>query len=347
MNKKAILLAILAAALYGIGSPFAKLLLVDIPPVLLAALLYLGAGLGMLAVNRIRGLGGLLSNEAKLTRVELPFVIGMVLLDVAAPVFLMIALTLTTAANASLLNNFEIVATALIALIWFKETIGRRMWIAIALITLASSILSIEDASSFSFSIGSLFVLLACACWGLENNLTRMLSLKDPLQIVVIKGFGSGIGSLILAMALKQGSRNILYLALALVLGFFAYGLSIFFYISAQRTLGAARTSAYYAVAPFIGVAISILVFGQKMSVSFVIALLIMISGAYFAAVERHSHVHTHEAITHEHKHQHQDGHHTHLHDESVNGEHSHEHTHEAQEHAHAHTPDLHHKHRH
>jgi ABC-type nickel/cobalt efflux system permease component RcnA len=132
-----------------------------------------------------------------------------------------------------------------------------------------------------------------------------------------------------------------------LVLGFFAYGLSIFFYISAQRTLGAARTSAYYAVAPFIGVAISILVFGQKMSVSFVIALLIMISGAYFAAVERHSHVHTHEAITHEHKHQHQDGHHTHLHDESVNGEHSHEHTHEAQEHAHAHTPDLHHKHRH
>jgi drug/metabolite transporter (DMT)-like permease len=347
MNKKAILLAILAAALYGIGSPFAKLLLVDIPPVLLAALLYLGAGLGMLAVNRIRGLGGQLSNEAKLTRVELPFVIGMVLLDVAAPVFLMIALTLTTAANASLLNNFEIVATALIALIWFKETIGRRMWIAIALITLASSILSIEDASSFSFSIGSLFVLLACACWGLENNLTRMLSLKDPLQIVVIKGFGSGIGSLILAMALKQGSRNILYLALALVLGFFAYGLSIFFYISAQRTLGAARTSAYYAVAPFIGVAISILVFGQKMSVSFVIALLIMISGAYFAAVERHSHVHTHEAITHEHKHQHQDGHHTHLHDESVNGEHSHEHTHEAQEHAHAHTPDLHHKHRH
>jgi len=260
--------------------------LVNIPPTLMAAMLYLGAGFGMLLLNVLRGFGHHVSKEASLTRKELPYLIGMVVLDIAAPVFLMIALTLTSAANASLLNNFEIVATSIIALIVFREAVGRRMWIAIVLITLASALLSIEDASSFSFSIGSLFVLLACVCWGFENNFTRMLSLKDPLQIVVIKGLGSGTGSLIIALALKQYSSNYLYLALALVLGFVAYGVSIFLYISAQRSLGAARTSAYYAVAPFIGVALSIMVFGQKMNWTFIIALIIMIAGAYFAAVE-------------------------------------------------------------
>lgn len=349
MNRQteAVLLAILAAALYGISSPLSKLLLVNIPPTLMAAMLYLGAGFGMLLLNVLRGFGHHVSKEANLTRKELPFLIGMVVLDIAAPVFLMIALTLTSAANASLLNNFEIVATSIIALIVFREAVGRRMWIAIVLITLASVILSIEDASSFSFSIGSLFVLLACVCWGFENNFTRMLSLKDPLQIVVIKGLGSGTGSLIVALALKQYSSNYLYLALALVLGFVAYGVSIFLYISAQRSLGAARTSAYYAVAPFIGVALSIMVFGQKMNWTFVVALLIMIAGAYFAAVEHHKHAHFHEKVTHEHRHQHQDGHHTHQHDDGFQGEHSHVHTHDEMEHVHKHTPDMHHKHTH
>lgn len=350
MNKKtsAILLAILAAALYGISSPVSKLLLVKIPPTLMAALLYLGAGIGMLLINIYRSIRNSVSHEARLTRKELPFVVGMVVLDIAAPVFLMIALTLTTAANTSLLNNFEIVATAIVALFIFKEAIGRRMWFAIALITLASIILSVEDAnSSFSFSLGSLFVILACICWGFENNFTRMLSLKDPLQIVVIKGFGSGAGSLMIAVAMRQYSMNIFYILMALLLGFVAYGLSIYFYISAQRTLGAARTSAYYAVAPFIGVLLSIIIFGQKMTWSFIIALTIMIIGAYFAAVEHHKHAHYHEVMTHEHRHNHLDGHHTHQHIGSNESEHSHVHTHGEQEHVHTHTPDLHHKHPH
>ncbi|MCB8815980.1 DMT family transporter [Desulfosporosinus shakirovi] len=346
-NKTAISIAILAAALFGISSPVSKLLLEEIPPTLMAALLYLGAGFGMLTINIVKALSKSEQIEAKMTKKEMPYILGMIILDVAAPVCLMIGLTMTTSANVSLLSNFEIVATSLIALLIFKEAIGKRMWIAISLITLASIILSIEDLTSFYFSNGSIFVILACICWGFENNCTRILSLKDPLQIVVVKGFGSGVGSLIIALALKQYSTNALYLLMALVLGFVSYGLSIYFYIIAQRELGAARTSAYYAVAPFTGVLFSIILFGQHITLSFVIALIIMIMGAYFGGVEYHKHLHTHEEGTHEHRHNHEDHHHTHPHDCKGEGEHSHVHTHEKIEHTHAHTPDMHHVHSH
>ncbi|KUO71507.1 MAG: hypothetical protein APF81_11055 [Desulfosporosinus sp. BRH_c37] len=346
-NKTAILIAILAAALFGISSPVSKLLLVEIPPTLMAALLYLGAGFGMLTINLVKALCKREQIEAKMTKKEMPYILGMIILDVVAPVCLMIGLTMTTSANVSLLSNFEIVATSLIALLIFKEAIGKRMWIAISLITLASIILSVEDLTSFSFSNGSIFIILACFCWGFENNCTRMLSLKDPLQIVVVKGFGSGVGSLMIALALKQYSTNLLYLLMALVLGFVSYGLSIYFYIIAQRELGAARTSAYYAVAPFTGVLLSITIFGQQITLSFVIALIIMIIGAYFGGVEHHKHLHNHEEGTHEHRHNHDDNHHTHIHDYKGEGEHSHVHTHEKIEHTHAHTPDMHHVHSH
>lgn len=339
--------AILAAALYGISSPVSKLLLVELQPTLMAALLYLGAGIGMLGINIAKSLSKKEKLEAKLTKKELPYIIGMVVLDIAAPIFLMLSLTMTTAANVSLLNNFEIVATSMIALFIFKEAIGRRMWVAIALITAASILLSINDVGSFSFSFGSLFVILACVCWGLENNCTRMLSLKDPIQIVVIKGFGSGAGSLIIALIGGIAAIKMIYVGLALLLGFVAYGLSIYFYILAQRTLGAARTSAYYAVAPFVGVLISVSIFGQPMTWLFIAALVIMILGAYFAAVEQHKHLHKHEAIVHEHRHNHQDGHHTHTHEDPSGQEHSHLHEHKQAEHAHKHTPDIHHSHPH
>lgn len=340
-------MSILAAALFGISSPVSKLLLVEIPSTLMASLLYLGAGVGMLVINIVKKLSKREQIEAKMTKKEMPYIIGIIILDIAAPVCLMIGLSKTTSANASLLNNFEIVATSLIALLIFKEAIGKRMWIAISLITLSSIILSVENFHNISFSIGSIFVLLACLCWGFENNYTRMLSLKDPLQIVIVKGFGSGAGSLIIALSLKQYSANLLYLFIALLLGFVAYGLSIYFYIVAQRELGAARTSAYYAVAPFIGVLLSIIIFGQQINISFIIALIIMIIGAYFAGVERHKHVHIHEETTHEHRHNHNDNHHTHTHDNQVEGEHSHIHIHEKTEHIHKHTPDMHHSHSH
>ena len=323
---RAISFAILSAALYAISSPVSKLLLKEIPPTLMASFLYLGAGLGMSIVGFIKHMKYKEKTEAGLTKQELPFTVGMVVLDIAAPIFLMFGLTMTTSANASLLNNFEIVTTSLIALLIFKESISKRLWGAIFLITVASIILSVvEDIRNFSFSFGSIFILLACICWGLENNCTRKLSVKDPLEIVVIKGICSGIGSLLIALILGEQTNNVPYIIAALLLGFFAYGLSIFFYIYAQRDLGAARTSAYYAIAPFIGVGLSLIIFREIPTFSFVIALVIMIIGTYFASIEQHSHT----VITHEHSHRHEDGYHSHLHDKTIIGKHNHIHTHE------------------
>lgn len=285
-TKLATLYAILAAALYAANSPCSKLLLQELPPTMMAALLYLGAGFGMAVAGMVRRCRGKEDIELRLTKKELPFTIAMVILDIAAPIFLMIGLTMTTAANASLLNNFEIVATALIALIFFKETIPKRLWLAIFLITSSSVLLSIEDASSLSFSFGSLFVLLACTCWGLENNCTRALSERDPLQIVVVKGIGSGVGSLIIAWTVGERLSSLPYSFAALLLGFIAYGLSIFFYVHAQRELGAAKTSAYYAIAPFIGVFLSLIIFRELPTLNFLAALGIMILGTYFASSE-------------------------------------------------------------
>jgi len=284
MNKhqKAIFYALLAALLYAISSPLSKMLLNKIHPALLASLLYLGAGIGLSIIAFIqRSFFKNNNHEKHLTKKELPFIVGMVLLDVLAPILMMIGLNLTTAANASLLNNFEIVATSIIALFFFKERISSKLWIAILLVTISSVILSIEDVSSFSFSLGSLFVLLASTCWGLENNFTRRLSNKNPLQIVIIKGFGAGFGSLLVASLVGDHFVDPQYIIMALVVGFLAYGLSIFFYVSGQRDLGASRTSAYYAFAPFLGTAISLIIFKQIPSLIFIGAFMIMLIGAY------------------------------------------------------------------
>lgn len=315
-RNTAILAALASAALYGISAPSAKLLLIEIPPALMASLLYLGAGIGMLILNIFKKKSNDNRSEVRLSRQDLPFIIGMIALDIAAPILLMIALNLTTSANASLLNNFEIVTTALIALLFFKEAISRRMWLSIALITVASIILSFDNIESFSFSIGSVFVIGACLCWGLENNCTRMLAVKDPMQIVVVKGFGSGIGSMIIVIALGQKSDNILFMLLALALGFVAYGLSIYLYVKAQRELGAARTSTYYAIAPFVGVLLSLIIYSQQFTLLFVAALLIMLAGSFLAASEKHKHLHRHDNLVHEHLHNHLESQHNHKHEQ-------------------------------
>ena len=288
-QTKPILFAVLAAALYALNSPFSKILLTGLSPTMLAALLYLGAGLGMLAVGFLQKRAGTAGKEKPLTKKELPYTVGMVVLDIMAPISLMSGLMMTTAANASLLNNFEIVATSLIALFLFREKISKRLWLGIAFVTVASILLSVEDYSSFSFSAGSFFVLLACVFWGFENNCTRKLSSKNPLEIVVIKGFGSGTGSLVIAAALGEFCANLPYMLLALLLGFFTYGLSILFYIYAQRYLGAAKTSAYYAVSPFMGAVLSLAIFRQIPSISFLPALFVMALGTYFVSTDHKS----------------------------------------------------------
>lgn len=285
-KSQAIGFAVLAAALYAINAPVSKLLLSKVSATMMAAFLYLGAGIGLSLLQIIQKGTHKEVKEKPLTRRELPYTIGMIVLDIAAPLFLMAGLTMTTAANASLLNNFEIVATSVIALAIFHEAISKRLWIAIGLVTVASMILSFEDISSLSFSMGSVFVLLACVCWGFENNCTRMLSKKSPIEIVIIKGFCSGMGSFVIALIMREPIPKLIYILGALVLGFVAYGLSIFFYIYAQRYLGAAKTSAYYAISPFIGVAVSFVIFRQTPTIWFLIALVIMMIGTYFASTD-------------------------------------------------------------
>lgn len=272
--------AILAAALYAISTPVSKYVMAEMPPTLLAGLLYLGAGIGMWLLGR----WGKGTGEQPLTARELPYTVAMVVLDIAAPILLLMGLRQCSAAHVSLLNNFEIVATSLMAWLIFRERITPRLWAGIGLVTLASVLLSVEPGGdSWAFSPGSLLVLGACVCWGLENNCTRMMSHKNPVQIVTIKGFGSGLGALVVSLVMGERFFQPGYILLALILGFVAYGLSIYFYVYAQRELGAARTSAFYALAPFLGAGLSLLLFGQMPAPLFWVALAVMLLGSYFS----------------------------------------------------------------
>ena len=272
-KRRAVLLALLAAALYALNAPFSKLLLSAVAPTMMAALLSLGAGLGM-------GAAGLLRRQRPEPLVgKRRYVAGMVLLDIAAPICLMMGLRTASAAHTALLNNFELAATAVIAMAVFGEPISPRLWRAIALVTAACAMLSFEDISSLTFSAGSPLILLASLCWGLENNCTRMLSSGDPLRVVVVKGVGAGLGSLVIALISGEPLPPAGLAGAALVLGFFAYGLSILCYVRAQRDLGAARTGACYAAAPFLSALLSLAVFRQMPNAAFFAALPVMAAG--------------------------------------------------------------------
>lgn len=281
-KKSAVLFAFIAATFYALSTPFSKLLLTNLDGTILAGLLYLGAGIGMLIILLVYKAFNLDSSEISLGKSELKYIIAMVLLDIAAPIFLMAGLATTSAANVSLLNNFEIVTTTMIASLVFHEKISKSLGIGIALVTLSTMILSFQSEGSLSFSIGSVFVLLACLSWGLENNCTRMLSSKDPKQIVVIKGFGSGLGALGIGLFIGKSLPEPKLLIAALVLGFIAYGFSVYLYVLAQRSLGASKTSAFYAVAPFIGAAASIVVFRELPGLNFWVALAVLAFGTYY-----------------------------------------------------------------
>lgn len=323
MNKNnklsAIICAILAAVFYALNTPFSKVLLKNISPTFMASFLYLGAGIGVGFMYLFQYKKE--DSSMRLSRKDLPYTILMVILDVIAPIFLMIGISIGSSANASLLGNFEIVATSIIALVIFKEDVSKNLWIAIVFITLSSIILSFEGQESFSFSYGSLFVILATMSWGLENNCTRKISNKSSYQIVTIKGLCSGIASLIISIIIGEKFPEIRYTIYALLLGYVAYGLSIFLYVRSQRDLGAAKTSAYYAIAPFIGTFLCFLVNGEALSASYFVGLILMIVGTVFVVIDtcliKHTHLHTHtiththdgythkHVLTHEHEHKH------------------------------------------
>lgn len=330
-NLSAIAYALGAALFYAINVPCSKLLLERVSPTIMASLLYLGAGIGVGTMYLFHH-----KNEQpaeRLARKDLPYTVGMVLLDIIAPILLMLGVKYGTSSNASLLGNFEIVATTIIALLILKEKVSKRLWGAIGLITLSSIILSFGGEDSFHFSGGSLLVLGATCCWGLENNCTRSISDKSTYQIVTIKGFGSGKGSLITALVIGERLPEIKYILFALMLGFIAYGLSIFTYIRAQKTLGAAKTSAYYAVAPFIGAFLSFTLLHESLSLAYLLALLIMIVGTVLVAADTLVHHHIHEH-THTFTHTHDGTTHTH----TITHSHDHEHIISDNKHGHTHT---------
>ncbi|MEO8611044.1 MAG: DMT family transporter [Chloroflexota bacterium] len=343
--------ALLAAVLFGASAPLAKLLLGEVEPISLAAFLYLGSGIGVLLFKGIRHSGTPeAESEAQIKRSDWGWLAGSVFAGgVAAPIVLLFSLRSTPAATASLLLNFEGVATSLIAALFFKESLNRTAVWAILCVTTASILLSWDVSGQWGLSLGALGILSACVLWGVDNNLTRNISAKDPLSIVLVKGLGAGSFSLLLTLLLGNSLPRLTIMLGAMLLGSISYGLSIVLFIRAMRGLGAARTSALFGIAPLAGVLLSFLLFRETPNTLFIIALPLMIVAALLLFREKHNHKHVHEAVTHEHRHRHDDGHHNHDHPEMMSRSltHSHVHTHEPIEHEHPHVPDIHHRHIH
>ena len=346
--------ALLAAVLFGAGTPFAKLLVGHTTPLFLAGLLYLGSGIGLglwlilrLFLRRARTAG------AGLTVPDLPWLTGAVILGgMIAPVLLMTGLIHTPASTASLLLNLEVVLTALLAWFVFHEHFDRRILFGMMLIVAAGILLSWEQstpvAQAFAIPWGAVYIAAACLCWAIDNNLTRKISAGDAVQIAAIKGLAAGTVNLAIAWWLESSMPAINDLALAVVVGFCGYGLSLVLFVVALRHLGTARTGAYFSMAPFAGAAISVLMLGEIPTPLFWLAAILMAAGIWLHLTENHVHQHLHARMAHAHSHTH-DAHHQHNHDFPWDGEepHTHPHRHEPLEHEHPHFPDIHHRHRH
>lgn len=345
---KGVIYALLAAALFGASTPFAKTLVGQVAPVGLAGMLYLGSGLGLLACIAVRALSGG-DKPAGLSKSDLPWLAGAIAAGgIAGPVLLMIGLSLTAASTASLLLNMEGVLTSMLAWFVFKENFDRRIFIGMLFIVAAGALLSWDQAPALGVPWGALAIIGACLCWGVDNNLTRKVSASDALQIACAKGLAAGIVNLGIAFALGFRLPAPGTVALAALVGFGGYGLSLVMFVLALRHLGTARTGAYFSAAPFVGAAISLLALRETPGALFWVAAALMGAGIWLHLSERHEHDHTHERLSHAHTHSH-DEHHQHEHDADWDGTepHSHPHEHEPMTHAHPHYPDIHHRHEH
>lgn len=343
--------AILASILFGISAPLSKLLLADVEPIPLTAFLYLGSGLGAaIAILAQRAFHQRTQMEAKLSKTDIPWLIGAVFVGgILAPIALLFGLEVTAASTASLLLNFESAATAILAALFFHEAVGKRVVLSIVMVT-AASILLTWTGKAWGFSGEALLILLASLLWGLDNNLTRHISAKDPLSVVIIKGLSAGSFSLVIVLIFGFSLPSFTSAILAMVLGIFSYGMSIYLIILALRSMGSARTYGLFASAPFVGMLVSLLLFPGKPQWSFWLALLIMIFGTWLMLSEGHHHLHEHFPFSHDHSHDHMDAHHSHSSEigPAMNkGKHTHLHVHEHLIHDHPHQPDIHHRHLH
>lgn len=347
---KGIWYALFAAALFGASTPWAKVLGTQIAPVMLAGLLYLGSGLGLLIWFLARQfLRGGAVDVARLRRPDVPWLAGAVVVGgVAGPILLMLGLRLLPASTASLLLNMEGVLTALLAWVVFRENVDRRIALGMALIVVAGVLLSWDYPQSTDVPWGAFAIFAACLCWAIDNNLTRKISASDAVQIACIKGLAAAAVNLTIASLLGQAFPPWGPASLAALVGFGGYGLSLVLFVVALRHLGTARTGAYFSAAPFLGAALSLLLLGELPSVLFWSGAALMGVGLWLHLTERHSHAHTHAPLTHAHRHSH-DEHHQHSHDDGSDSEtvHSHLHTHTSMTHTHPHFPDIHHQHRH
>lgn len=335
--------ALIAALLFGAGTPLAKMLLDDVSPWMLAGLLYLGSGIGLTIVRLVRR-----SPRVRLVRADLLPLAGAILFGgMIAPVLLMVGLVGMPASGASLLLNAEGVATALLAWFVFKENFDRRIALGMVAIVLGAIVLSWPGEASFAGAVPALAILGACVAWGIDNNLTRTVALTDAAWLAATKGLVAGPVNLLLAFLLGAQLPPIANIGAAMLVGFFAYGVSLVLFIIAMRHVGTARAGAYFTVAPFFG-ALLALALGEALTIPLAVAAAFMALGVWLHLTERHEHEHAHEPLSHDHWHTH-DEHHQHEHPEWVapGVRHKHEHTHDALVHSHEHYPDTHHRHGH
>jgi drug/metabolite transporter (DMT)-like permease len=348
MGVSAPLYALAAAALFGLATPVAKLLIGSVDPWLLAGLFYLGSGVGLATLRAFRSRRGPPA-EAALSRRDVPWLGGAIFFGgIVGPLLLMAGLARTDAASASLFLTLEGAATALIAWFVFHESLNPRVASGMALIVAGAAVLAWQGEVRLAGFLGPAAIVGACIAWGIDNNLTRKVALADPLAIAMYKGLVAGPVSVGLALAHGAAVPGLTIVAAAALVGFLGYGVSLALFVIALRHLGTARTGAYFSAAPFIGAVAAIPLLAEPLSVTLLTAGVLMGAGVWLHLTERHEHEHEHEAMEHEHRHAH-DEHHRHAHTATdPPGEpHSHRHVHGRLRHAHAHMPDSHHRHGH
>jgi drug/metabolite transporter (DMT)-like permease len=340
------LAGLLAAALFGLSAPLAKLLLADIRPVTLAGLLYCGAGIAISLAMLFRRN----TSEATLKRADCGSLLGVVVAGgILAPILMLVGLDRVRGVVGSLLLNLEAPFTILLAVVVFREHLGRRTALAAFFVLLGAGVLKTGPGEVTADAVGVLCITAACLCWGLDNNLTQRLSLRDPFTVVRVKTLVAGMVNLGLGLALGERLPALPLVLAAAALGAVSYGASVVLDAYALRLLGAAREAAYFATAPFLGALLATVVLHERLTTIDLAAMTAMIGGVVLLLRERHAHPHRHEALAHEHSHTHDDEHHRHEHVKGMapGAPHVHGHRHEAIEHDHPHTPDAHHRHDH
>ena len=350
MDRRPVLYVITAATLYGVGLPLTKALLKDISPVAMAGLLYCGAFIGLGLYYALARLARVKPKDdyCGLSRPDMPWLAGSVLTGgFLAPILLMLGLNMATGFSASLLSNLEGVTTAIIAVFVFRESTGKRLWAALACMTIGAVVLSWNGGEGKFELAGPLLIVLSMVCWGFDNNFTRQIATKDPLQIALVKSLVAGTAPVIIVLLAGGKVPLDMTLVYALVVGAFGYGASLVFFILALKGIGASRTGALFGLAPFVGAVVSILVLREWLGWVMLPAAGLMALGAWLIVAETHGHAHRHEDVEHSHTHTHDDGHHEHGHECAAAARHSHLHRHAGTEHDHGHYPDDHHRHDH